>query len=179
MRDVINEARELLVDLTPLHVDCGQTCSVSCCKASEDREGMLLFPGEERLYENTDFHLQSVAGGVLLTCDGHCDRDMRPLACRLFPLFPHVDENGRVKAVYDPRGWRLCPLLQQCAHVPLERAFVRAVRRAGRILLSDPACAAFLREQSEEIDILNRLLPLHDTRSPIQRRKISADKGDS
>lgn len=178
MRDAVSAARGLLCDLTPLHADCGQICDGRCCKPSEDREGMLLFPGEERLYENTDFRLLPAAGGTLLACDGHCDRNLRPLACRIFPLFPHVDAQGRVKAVYDPRGWRLCPLLQQCAHVPLEREFVRAVRKAGRILLSDPACAAFLREQSEEIDSLNRLLPLSEGRSPIQRRKISADKGD-
>lgn len=133
---------------------------------------MLLFPGEERFYTDTDFRLLSVAGGTLLSCDGRCDRSLRPLACRIFPLFPHVDEDGRVKAVYDPRGWRLCPLLQQCAHVPLDRDFVRAVRRVGRVLLADPACAAFLREQSAEIDCLMRLLPLFEARSPIQRRKI-------
>lgn len=172
MRDVLKEARELLCDLTPLTVDCGHTCDGRCCQLSEDREGMLLFPGEERFYTDTAFQLIPAAGGTLLVCDGTCDRHMRPLACRIFPLFPHVDQNGRVCAVYDPRGWRLCPLLQQCAHVLLDRVFVRAVRRAGRVLLSDPACATFLREQSAEIDDLTRLTPLSDGRSPIQRRKI-------
>lgn len=178
MSEAIEQARELLCELTPLTADCGQICGGNCCHASEGREGMLLFPGEERLYEHSDFRLIPTAGGVLLTCNGTCDRNHRPLACRIFPLFPQVDENGRVHAVYDPRGWRLCPLLLEAAHVSLDRRFVRAVRRAGRILMSDPACAAFLREQSEEIDVLNRLLPLKDVRSPIQRRKISTEKGE-
>lgn len=173
MRDVIWEARSLLEDITPLHTDCGQVCDGRCCKASQGREGMLLFPGEERLYRNTDFQLKTTQGGTLLTCDGRCDRSARPLACRIFPLFPHVDANGRVSAVYDPRGYSLCPLVFEAAHVPLERAFVRAVRRAGRILMQDAACAVFLREQSEEIDELLRLTPLCEVRSPIKRRKIS------
>lgn len=136
---------------------------------------MLLFPGEEALYDNTDFVLTPVNGGTLLTCNGRCDRAMRPLSCRIFPLFPHVDENGRVKAVYDPRGWRLCPLLMEAAHVSLNRDFVRAVRKAGRLLMRDPAQAVFLKAQSEEIDCLSRLTPLADVRSPIKRRKIQED----
>ena len=60
-------------------------------------------------------------------------------------LFPILTEEGRVKAVYDPRGFRMCPLVRECAHVPLDRDFVRAVRRAGRILAEDPTCAAIRR----------------------------------
>ena len=131
-----------------------------------------MFPGEERLLEDAGYILEPAQEGTLLTCNGTCDRARRPLQCRFFPRFPHVDENGRVRAVYDPRGWRLCPLISQCEHVPLQREFVRAVRRAGRILMADPACAAFLRRQSEEIDELDRLLRLKDKRSPIMRRKI-------
>ncbi len=134
---------------------------------------MLLFPGEETLAQDAGFTLIPADGGhTLVTCDGHCNRADRPLSCRLFPLFPMVEADGRVRAVYDPRGYRLCPLVRECAHVPLDRRFVRAVRRAGRILMEDPACAAFLREQSEEIRILGRLLPCLEERTPIMRRNI-------
>ncbi len=133
---------------------------------------MLLFPDEEA----AGFTCTPAAGGhTLVTCDGHCDRTTRPLACRMFPLFPYVEEDGRVRAVYDPRAWRLCPLVQQHAHVPLRRDFVRAVRRAGRLLMRDAACAAFLREQSEEIRDLNRLLPLAEARTPIMRRQVKGE----
>ena len=162
----------MLRDITPLTVDCGTACGGRCCQPSCDREGMLLFPGEERLYENTEFDLRQTEDGVLLTCSGSCDRDMRPLACRIFPLLPVLDEKGRVRAAYDPRGWRLCPLLLEADRVALSRRFVRAVRRAGRILMRDPACEEFLREQGAQAELFTKLLPLHNTRAPIKRRKV-------
>ena len=171
MPDVIKRARALLEEVTPLAEDCGQVCGGRCCHATAESIGMLLFPGEEDYLAGAGFRLHPAQdGGCLLTCDGHCDRALRPLACRMFPLFPYVGEDGRVRAVYDPRGWRLCPLVRECAHVPLRRDFVRAVRRAGRILMEDPACAAFLRQNSEEIRELDRLVGLAGERLPIARR---------
>lgn len=171
MNKHLERSYTLLEELTPLTTDCGAVCDGRCCHESADSEGMLLFPGEEILLADTDFTIRPAAGGYLLTCSGTCDRTRRPLACRIFPLFPYVTESGRVRAVYDPRGWRMCPLVRECAHVPLDRDFVRAVRRVGRILMADPACAAFLRQQSREIDDLNRLLKLDEERPPIARRK--------
>ena len=172
MNNVLERAYALLEDITPLTTDCGAVCDGRCCRESADSEGMLLFPGEEVLLADTDFTIRPADGGLLLTCVGTCDRQKRPLACRMFPLFPVLTEEGRVKAVYDPRGFRMCPLVRECAHVPLDRDFVRAVRRAGRILTEDAACAAFLRLQSEEIADLNRLLNLEEERPPIARRRI-------
>ncbi len=171
MNDHLKRAYALLEELTPLTTDCGQVCGGRCCLDSVDSEGMLLFPGEETLLAQTDFTIRPADGGWLLTCGGTCDRRFRPLACRIFPLFPYVTEEGRVKAVYDPRGFRLCPLVRECAHVPLDRDFVRAVRRVGRILMEDSACADFLRRQSEEIDALDRFLKISEERPPIARRK--------
>lgn len=176
MADVIKRAWALLEDMTPLSVDCGQVCDGRCCHASTESEGMLLFPREDAYLTDEGFTLMQAAGGTLLICDGVCARQMRPLSCRLFPLFPYVTESGRVRAVYDPRSWRLCPLTKNCAHVPLRRDFVRAVRRVGRILMGDPACAAFLREQSREIEALWRLLPINEERPPIARRRLNVKK---
>ena len=172
MNNVLERAYALLEEVTPLTTDCGAVCDGRCCRESADSEGMLLFPGEEVLLADAGYTIRPAEGGYLLTCDGTCDRALRPLACRIFPLFPILTEEGRVKAVYDPRGWRMCPLVRECAHVPLDRAFVRTVRRVGRILSTDPACAAFLRQNSEEITDLNRLLKLEEERPPIARRKI-------
>ena len=134
---------------------------------------MLLLPGEEILLADTGFSIAHTDGGDLLTCDGNCRREMRPFACRIFPLFPYVEEGGLVRAVYDPRSFRLCPLTRNCAHVRLRRDFVRAVRRAGTLLMRDPACAAFLRAQSREIDEISRFLPFFENeRPPIARRKL-------
>ena len=169
---MLERAYALLEELTPLTTDCGAVCDGRCCHESADSEGMLLFPGEEVLLADAGYTIRPAEGGYLLTCDGTCDRRLRPLSCRIFPLFPILTEEGRIKAVYDPRGYRMCPLVRECAHVPLDRDFVRAVRRAGRILMEDPACAAFLRLQSEEIAELNRLLKLEEERPPIARRKL-------
>ncbi|MBR5524743.1 MAG: hypothetical protein IKU51_05720 [Clostridia bacterium] len=171
MNNHLERAYALLEELTPLTTDCGQVCGGRCCLESADSEGMLLFPGEEAMLADAGFAIRPAAGGYLLTCGGTCDRSRRPLACRIFPLFPVLTETGRIRAVYDPRGYRMCPLVRECAHVPLDRTFVRAVRRVGRILMEDPACAAFLRQQSEEIADLNRLLTLEQQRPPIARRK--------
>ena len=172
MADVLRQALALLEDVTPLDTDCGQVCDGRCCRPSADSIGMLSLPSEDKLLADEGFTITPADGGKLLTCDGICRREMRPFACRVFPLFPYIGEDGRVSAVYDPRSWRLCPLTQNCARIPLRRDFVRAVRRAGRILMRDPVCAAFLYAQSREIDELSRLLPLDNERPPIARRKI-------
>ncbi len=172
MNNCLERAYALLEELTPLTTDCGAVCGGRCCQESADSEGMLLFPGEETLLSGEEgYTIRPAEGGYLLTCGGTCDRTRRPLSCRIFPLFPYVTEEGRVKAVYDPRGYRMCPLVRECAHVPLSRDFVRAVRRVGRILMADPAQADFLRQNSREIDELNRLVGLDQERTPIARRK--------
>ncbi len=171
-KTAIERAWDILEEVTPLAEDCGQVCGGRCCKATAESIGMMLFPGEETLLAEGGFRMHPAqGGGTLVTCDGRCERALRPLACRMFPLFPYVEENGRVRAVYDPRGWRLCPLVRECAHVPLQREFVRAVRRAGRVLMEDAACAAFLRQNSEEIRELDRLVGLAKERPPIARRR--------
>lgn len=173
MSDVLQQALALLKDVTPLDTDCGNVCDGRCCRPSADSVGMLLLPGEENLLADEGFTITPADGGHLLTCNGNCHREMRPFACRVFPLFPYVGEDGLVRAVYDPRSFRLCPLTRNCAHVRLRRDFVRAVRKAGTLLMSDPACAAFLRAQSREIDDLLQLLPfLENERPPIARRKL-------
>ena len=158
----------LLGNLTPLTEDCGSVCGAVCCKGS-DKDGMLLFPGEAA-------HLQCEERVVcerareLYVCDGTCDREKRPLSCRLFPLFPILTDEGRVQAVYDPRAYRLCPLVQLADNVRLDRAFVRAVRAVGRKLASSPEGMAFLQQQTAEIREINRFLQLDTKRPPICRR---------
>ena len=103
----------LLDDLTPLAADCGQACRAACCgdcrpAGADGPSGMRLFPGEAALLEGTPgFTILPDKHGELLVCGGQCHRRMRPLACRLFPLFPYLTAEGRIRAVYDPRAWRV------------------------------------------------------------------------
>lgn len=160
------ELYALLGEVTPLPADCGEVCGAACCRGDEET-GMLLFPCEAappfgRVLELDDRRL--------FVCDGRCDRDHRPLACRLFPLFPYVTEEGRIKAVYDPSAFAVCPLVQMRANVRLQRDFVRRVRRVGRRLMRTPDGRAFLIARSREIDELNRFVSLDSGRAPICRR---------
>lgn len=181
-----SEIYALFTDVTPLAEDCGSVCGGACCRCGgalpENREasadsaalGMRLFPGEACGLGEADGAavVASADSGRLLLCGGRCHRERRPLACRLFPLFPYVTEEGAVKAAYDPRAYRVCPLIRLRERVPLRRDFVRAVRRAGRMLMRDTDCRAFLQAQSREIDEFNAFLRLNAGRSPICRRKI-------
>ncbi len=163
-----NEIYALLGDLTPLTADCGEVCSAACCKGS-DTEGMLLFP-DEAVHLSCADRVTRQNERELYVCDGTCDREKRPLSCRLFPLFPIVTDGGRIRAVYDPRAYRVCPLVQLQDNVRLDRRFVRAVRAVGRRIAADPAGLAFLKEQTAEIKEINRFLRLDEKRSPICRR---------
>ena len=147
-------ARELLENLTPLKTDCGRLCQGACCRGDE-ATGMLLFPGEEALYEGcafarvvpTDFSL----GGTpaqLLVCDGRCDRKNRPLACRLFPLFLKFREDQPPVLRMDARARAVCPLTDYGMKA-LDPEFKQAARRAYDLLLEDKVCAAYLRALDE------------------------------
>ena len=141
-------ARALLAQATPLKRDCGRSCGGACCRPDEDgRGGMLLFPGEEALYDPLPegFSISpapELPGALLLTCPGVCDRALRPLSCRLFPLLPREKE-GAVRAVRDRRGYIVCPLLPQGLSA-FDPAFVSRVKEAGEILYHHPEHRAFL-----------------------------------
>ena len=117
---------------------------------------MLLFPGEQTALRVTENNGQRIA-----VCAGACERSARPLSCRIFPLFPCVDHNGKVRVRVDPRALGVCPLARQWENVRFDPRFRRRVKKAGKLLLRDPACAAFLREitaELEEISSFNEIL---------------------
>lgn len=151
----VARAKRLLRDVTPLKADCGTLCGAACCRG-DDKTGMLLFPGER-----TPFAVLTENGRRLAVCPGKCDRDERPLSCRVFPFFPVPDETGRIFAAPDARGAGLCPLLRQIDFVAFDRRFLRRVKTAGRFLARDEKLAAFLAENAAEIAetsaFLNRL----------------------
>ena len=77
----------ILGELTPLKADCGQLCGCACCKG-DDKTGMRLFPHEESALNI----IETSSNVRLAVCNGTCDRNKRPLACRIFPFFPTVDK---------------------------------------------------------------------------------------
>lgn len=158
MKDVLWTAREKLKDVTPLKRDCGRVCGARCCDPLEGEEtGMLLFPGEEACYAGQPgWALRDTAMGWMAVCSGRCDRAERPLACRMFPLLPVPDRDGKVRALVDLRARAVCPLARQGIEA-MDPAFIGAVKEAGECLMADAEQAAFLEALAGEQEELRQL----------------------
>ncbi len=144
------KAKRIIGDKTPLKKDCGLICGGACCKGDENT-GMLLFP-----FEKTSLTVTEKDGVRLAVCGGKCKREHRPLSCMIFPFFPYITQDGRIKVVPDIRGYNICPLIRNLEQTRFDRAFLRRVKDVGRLLAQDEECRAFLYETSREIDsILN------------------------
>ncbi|MBQ9913907.1 MAG: hypothetical protein IJO73_06740 [Clostridia bacterium] len=148
-KDVITRAKEVLLPYTPLSADCGLLCDKACCRG-DGETGMLLFPGED-----TPLPVIERDGVRLCVCEGSCDRSTRPLSCIIFPFFPYMTEDGKIKAAADIRGINICPLIAHKDEVLFSKIFLRRVARAGRILSRDEECRRFMWETSREADALS------------------------
>ncbi len=148
---------------TPLPVDCGELCNSACCHG--DDSGMLLFPGEKEVYkllnppsmriEDTDLEYDyngRTHKTPILFCGGECDRYVRPLACRIFPLTPVLDENGRIEIIVDPRAKSVCPLAKTLHLDEYDENFVKSVRKAFILLNKNKQVKAFMVEYTKYIN---------------------------
>lgn len=150
----------LLEDVTPLPADCGKLCGGACCEDNEAGTGMYLYPFEINMFEeepawctltrtleryNEKDHL------ILLECDGTCDRTLRPLACRIFPLAPYV-KDGKLSIVVDPRAKGLCPLATGIRMEDYDPLFLENVEKVCRILYKFKECREFMEFQSRLMD---------------------------
>lgn len=149
-------AYALLENVTPTRADCGKKCGAACCEDSEEGTGMYLYPGEERMLfpcpswakiEPSGFFYDDKEA-LILSCEGRCDRRLRPLACRIFPLVPYKKPGERMKIIFDPRATAMCPLLPS----ELTPAFIENVTRAMRAVLNLREGRAFIEAQSRLID---------------------------
>lgn len=159
-------ARALLENVTPLQMDCGEVCGGACCVSHPgEQTGMLLFPGEEDAYTQEEgYTVTDSPMGKLLTCSGRCDRQNRPLACRMFPLVMLLRDDG-VKVATDAAARSVCPLARQGKNA-LSQEFVSAVRQAAVLLAEDDV-------QQEH---LRRLTAQHDEWKALQMQYGRRDK---
>lgn len=150
----LREAYERLYHKTPLgFYNCGRLCDGLCCRG--DCQGMWLYPYEEELFDGKEgFEVCETEGNYgypMVICLGECDRAERPLACRIFPLFPLVfEEEGKIqiKVIYDPRAG-MCPLARQ--NKQLDPSFVKEVRKAARYLVRDEKILEYMKAVSLEL----------------------------
>lgn len=140
----------IIEESTPMKFDCGLICENACCRNQAATRGMLLFPGEEALYAAhmpQGFALRPVTlkgwgEGILLTCEGYCAREQRPLACRIFPLAP-IWDGAHVHCRMDQRGALLCPLCRE-ELTALDPSFVSRVEEVFRLLMQEEKARRFL-----------------------------------
>ena len=144
MNEILEQAKSIIGELTPLYTDCGRLCDGACCQTDEDGHGgVYLFPGET----SEDFPWGSVESddfGAMLLCDEWCDRDQRPFACRIFPLTPVQNDAGKWTVRMDARARRMCPMYRSGLK-GMNPEFVRAVVQAIRLIAKTKAGEQFLK----------------------------------
>ncbi|MEE0867141.1 MAG: hypothetical protein UIL37_02420 [Clostridia bacterium] len=160
-RDFYEYIYGLIGTLTPLKADCGGLCGGACCAVTDEITGMYLFPYENEIYSpmpswgkiyDTDFKYGEKKYVDLFTCDGVCERTLRPLSCRIFPLVPYARPGERLSIIMDPRGKGLCPLASAADISDLDKDFVKAVRRAMLACMQVKECREFIYALTEAID---------------------------
>ena len=138
--------------------------------------GIYLLPGEEKLFTGNEEWLswgfqhaedyefpESWHGKVyFLQCKNapFCHRKMRPLQCRVFPLAPHIDENGALFMIYQSGQLPYsCPLISE--KIKLNDDFLKANFTVWKHLLRDPLIydlvemdSRYRLEDGDEIEIL-------------------------
>lgn len=146
-------------DTTPLTVDCGKLCNGACCESDDNEEtGMYLFPGEEVLFlNNPDFKVidsefeYNGACAKIVICKGKCERALRPLSCRIFPLIPYI-KNGDFDIIFDPRAKSLCPLCDLPDFSQLNKEFIIKVRKVTELLMKFEKTKVFLESLTDILD---------------------------
>lgn len=157
---VIESCYSQLRRVTPLEFDCGKICNGKCCKG-DDSTGMIVFPGEEQLIDKNMKIYKNADGDTVAVCNGSCDRNRRPLACRIYPLFPVLvnDEKGKeeIEVVFDLRAD--CPIVE--GEYKINPRFEKAVKRVGKYLLLNEDTRTYYKElsqvQSEYRSLMNKL----------------------
>lgn len=146
--------------VTPIKADCGRLCENACCAVTDEITGMYLFPFEEKMFEplpdwaelyETDFTYNGGKTCDLITCTGSCERKLRPLSCRIFPLVPYVHRGEKLRIIMDPRGRMMCPLTAMTVS-DLDKEFIDAVWHTMKMCMKIKECREFLYALADSID---------------------------
>lgn len=158
----------LLNEVTPLPVDCGLLCGSICCLEWEKGVGMYLLPGEEVMFDRAEewlawqehaseeYEFCSGWRGSLyfVICRGVCPRDMRPFACRTFPVSPYLSPGGTLELRLEGAAIPVCPLVRAGDINVLDRRFLARARLAWEELLEDPLIREHVEWESRSLDRL-------------------------
>lgn len=157
MKKTMEEIYERLDKVTPVDFDCGKLCDEVCCvydrKENPGEELILyLMPGEELMYEDSDyFKLYTIETNapdylddwedtmfiVKCTYPPQCDRKIRPIQCRTFPLIPHISLEDEFHLVFDESEYPYtCPLVDE--KIKLNDDFVNETYSVWKMLINNP-----------------------------------------
>lgn len=154
MKKTIRDFYKKLDEVSPVDFDCGKLCGAACCgTAQNDYEtnqlGLYLMPGEELMYENSDdFELYCINsddedyfqdGLYLVACKNppHCNREIRPIQCRTFPLIPHISEDGLFHLILDENEFPYeCPIIRD--KIKLNDDFIEVNFMVWKKLINNP-----------------------------------------
>ena len=157
MKRTIQKIYQRLDEVTPVDFDCGKLCGEVCCVYDADEthtEELVLYllPGEELMYEDSpDFELYYMDSSesryphswkdniYLVKCKNppRCDRSIRPIQCRTFPLVPHISKNGEFHLVLDETEFPYeCPIIRD--HIKLNENFINVTYEIWKMLISNP-----------------------------------------
>lgn len=157
MKRTIQKIYQRLDEVTPVDFDCGKLCGEVCCVYDADEthtEELVLYllPGEELMYEDSpDFELYYMDSSeiryphswkdniYLVKCKNppRCDRSIRPIQCRTFPLVPHISKNGEFHLVLDETEFPYeCPIIRD--YIKLNDDFINVTYEIWKMLISNP-----------------------------------------
>ena len=155
--------------VTPLKYDCGLLCNSICCRPDhKDALGIYLYPGEEKMFlgqqdwldwekhdRDEQFFPPSWPRTIyFIRCTKSCPRELRPLACRFFPLAPHITPNDELQLIYETLALPYdCTLIKN--RVPLQQKFIDTVAHCWDILLTDYRLRDLIEEYSRDRDVQN------------------------
>ena len=155
--DAYKEIYTILDSAGPLSYDCGRLCDSACCNDSSfDGEDsyIYLLPGEKEYLDavgsNITVERQKRAEHDLprswgeyvfiARCPGKksCDRSIRPVQCRTFPLYPYITDKGVLEMTlcYMDLPYS-CPFVEGKETVSAD--FWRATLKAWNMLIEDAA----------------------------------------
>ena len=166
--DQYKEVYAILGSSTPVSYDCGDLCNSICCSNEpfgNDDSYLYLFPGEAEylrsigcnfpvIRQKREGHYLPKSWGeyiYIAQCPGksRCDRKMRPIQCRTFPLQPYFSDSGNLEMAlcytYVPYT---CPFIE--GTVSVSEDFIHAVYTAWNILIEDRAVRDLVKLDSKE-----------------------------
>ncbi|MBQ6444657.1 MAG: hypothetical protein IJJ11_08300 [Methanosphaera sp.] len=157
MKKTMEEIYERLDKVSPVDFDCGNLCGEICCVYDKNQDAteelmLYLMPGEELMYEDSDyFELYTIGANasdypdnwedtlfiVKCTDPPRCDRKIRPIQCRTFPLIPHISSEDKFHLVFDESEYPyVCPLVDK--KIKLNDDFVNETYSVWKMLLNNP-----------------------------------------